>query len=107
MDMSKKKAGKLGKVKMPEKRKGEEELALVGDEELAELGEEEMEEGEGMDDLGLEMAEEGAEDMELGGELSSMSDDELLAEVKKRGLMAQLGSGEEESSEEDEYSLKA
>lgn len=56
-------------------------------------------EGESEGETGEAPEEAPAPDM-----LADISDDDLLAEVKKRGLMAQLGEGEGEmESEEEEY----
>lgn len=43
------------------------------------------------------------EEKEHPGELSSVSDEDLLAEVKKRGLMSQLEKETGEESAEDAY----
>lgn len=98
-----KKKKKLGMLSMPEKRAGEEM-------DYAEM--DEMEEGSDELDLGLEDAEEG--DMDLseleeapmeseGSDLEAISDEELMAELKKRGLSSELGS--EESEEEDDQGM--
>lgn len=92
MDMN-----KLKKMKMPESKKAapeaemeageegaEDELAL----ELPEL--EAAEEGEEMEEEGEEYAEEAAEGEMEPLDLSALSDDELMAELKKRGLMSKL-----------------
>lgn len=85
----------LKKMKMPKPKQiaideleGEEMADEVGDEMADEMGKEmEGEEGEGEEE----------------SELASLSDEELLAEVKKRGLMSQLESEEGEESAEDAY----
>lgn len=90
---------KLKKLKMPAKQ---------------EISTAELDMGEEMP-AGSEMADElaGESEGEVGGEpeeapsmdmLADVSDDDLMAEVKKRGLMGQLeGEGEEMESEEEEY----
>jgi len=88
--------GKLGKLSMP--KRDEVDMAEL------ELEVEPSESGE----AGEMMAEEGAEEVDLGDEeaapkgdmLADVADEDLLAEVKKRGLMASLG---EESESEEEY----
>lgn len=99
---------KLGKLKMPEKRKSEMEMEEMDygmesmdmdDPELA-AQEEEM----GMDlDGDMEEGEPAAHQKKVKGAGAAMSDDELLAEVRKRGLMKKLG--EEEEGEEEEMDL--
>lgn len=96
LDMS-----KLKKMKMPESKKAAPEMEMEAGEEMAEEemplelpeleaaeeGEEEMEEGE-------ELAEEEGAEEEMGEmeplDLSALSDEELMAELKKRGLMSKL-----------------
>ena len=84
----------LKKMKMP-KPKQIEMAELEGEEMGDEMGEmaDEMEMGE----------EEAEEESEEESELASFSDEELLAEVKKRGLMSQLEKEESEESAEDAY----
>ena len=75
---------KLSKLKMPERR------PEVDTEEL---------------DLELDMKGDGDEEglEEMGPSLESLSDAELLAEVKKRGLsLDELGEAEEEEIDESE-----
>lgn len=88
---------KLGKLKkkMPEK-KGEE---MEGMDMEALSGEAESE----YEPMEQEMAEESM-DMEEApmappADLEALSDEELMAELKKRGLMSQLEEGEEEADE--------
>lgn len=58
---------------------------------------------------GSPMADHGAEDddsvgpdaEDTGSDLGSISDDQLLAEIKKRGLMADLDHGEPDGDESD------
>lgn len=91
------KSGKLGKLKMPSK-------------DAIDVSELEMDMGPSPED-GAEVAEEAdmgmGMDMESeskGGDmLTDIADEDLLAEVKKRGLTAQLGEEEESESESDEY----
>lgn len=90
---------KLAKMEMPKKRK--DEMSLESPEMEMEMESPEME-GEDMaaegEDMGMEEAS--------SPELEKLSDDELLAEIKKRGLMSQLESspeGEEENKEPDYF----
>lgn len=88
---------------MPESKKAAPEMEMEAGEEMAEeemsleLPESEAEEGEEMEEEGEEYAEEGAEEAAEGEmaeleplDLSALSDEELMAELKKRGLMAKL-----------------
>ena len=87
--------GKLGKLSMPKRDEVD----------MSEL-ELEVEPSEG--EAGEMMAEEGAEEVDMGDEeaapksdmLADVADEDLIAEMKKRGLMGQLG---EESESEEEY----
>jgi len=90
------KMSKLKKMKMPEK-KGEEMEGMEDSPELA-AQEEEM----GMDLDGDMEAGESAEHQAkvLGQDLEALSDEELMAELKKRGLMSKLGEEEEMGEEE-------
>jgi len=86
------KSGKLGKLKMPSKDAIDvSELEMdMGPEDGAEVAEEA--------DMGMDMESE-----PKGGDmLTDIADEDLLAEVKKRGLTAQLGE-EEEEQESEEY----
>lgn len=84
---------KLKKLKMPAKEEIDVAELDMGMPEDEMGGEEMMAEG---------TEEEAAPSMDM---LADISDDDLLAEVKKRGLMGQLGEGEgeEEEGEEEEY----
>ena len=88
----------LKKMKMPKpKQIALDEMEMgdeVADEMADEMGDEEVGEMEGE---GEETPEEEAK------ELASLSDEELLAEVKKRGLMSQLEEEEGEEAAEDAY----
>lgn len=104
-DMAKKQK-KLGKLKMPEKRMGEMDLEDLGPEEMAEHEMEESEEDEALEspeyqakeeEYGIEMHGEGAPGLER------LTDEELLAELKKRGLSAKLD--EDMGEEEKDYGL--
>ncbi len=97
-----KRANKLKDLKMPKRPMAEEEVDM--DLELEELGAgEELPEEEGLEEM---------PDMEeVAGNLDEYSDDELLDEMKKRGLMPddempeeedEEGEGEEEMLEEEE-----
>ncbi len=89
---------KVSKLEMPKKRREEEEFdlgSLGGDSEASE-----------------DTAEEGEEELDLGDEsapgfdLAGASDEELMAELKKRGLMSKLEKSEgEESEPEEDYAL--
>lgn len=104
MDLGKKK--KLSKLKMPEKRANEMDVEDLGPEELMEH---ELAEGEGEEakESPEFQAKEEEYGIELHGEgspgLARVPDDELLAELKKRGLMSKLD--EEEGEEEKDYGL--
>lgn len=87
------KSGKLGKLKMPSKDAIDvSELEMdMGPEDGAEVAEEA--------DMGMDMESE----PKSGDLLTDIADEDLIAEIKKRGLTAQLGeaeSGEEEESSE-------
>lgn len=80
------KKDKLKSLKMPEKMS------------------EEMPEEMGMELDGMEDEEDAMEEMKMDEEespLAEFDDEELLAEIKKRGLMSEL-EGEEEDMEEEE-----
>jgi hypothetical protein len=83
---------KLKKLKMPESKKPEMEMMeeLMAGEEM-EGEEEEMPEEE----MGMDLAEEMDIEPVASAELSSLSDEELMAELKKRGLMGDLEEEEE------------
>jgi hypothetical protein len=83
------KTGKLGKLKMPSKDAIDvSELEMdMGPEDGAEVAEEA--------DMGMDMESESKD----GDLLTKVADEDLLAEVKKRGLTAQLGEEEQESEE--------
>lgn len=87
---------KLSKLKMPMKKDPEEEMDLgeLDLDEDMEVGEEEPLADE------MEMME-GEEDVEQSP-AAALSDDELLAELKKRGLEKSMAEGEEEEEEEEE-----
>jgi hypothetical protein len=88
------KSGKLGKLKMPSKDAIDvSELEMdMGPEDGAEVAEEA--------DLGMDMESE----PKSGDLLTDIADEDLIAEIKKRGLSAQLAEGEAESGEEEESS---
>lgn len=79
---------KLGKLKMPKREEINVDELDLG----PESAEEEMEVGE---------EEEEAEEEESA--LAQVSDEELLAEVKKRGLMSQLEGETGEEPAEEQY----
>ena len=86
------KSGKLGKLKMPSKDAIDvSELEMdMGPEDGAEVAEEAY--------MGMDMESE----PKSGDLLTDIADEDLIAEIKKRGLTAQLG--EAESGEEEEES---
>jgi hypothetical protein len=88
------KSGKLGKLKMPSKDAIDvSELEMdMGPEDGAEVAEEA--------DMGMDMESE----PKSGDLLTDIADEDLIAEIKKRGLSAQLAEGEAESGEEEEES---
>jgi hypothetical protein len=91
-------ANKLAKLKMPAKRGNEKDLDLSqldesSPEEDSELPESPAEDGEEMAELDAPL--EGAP----SSELEAVSDDDLMAEIKKRGLLSQLEEGGEEGDE--------
>lgn len=98
------------KDKLPGKKygKGEEEMAKPAGIEIEIGEEEEPEEGEGMD-------EAQAEDEEISvGKLAEFSDEELMAEMKKRGIEVASGGASvtplpepEEEEEEEEIPMPA
>lgn len=107
---------KLSKLKMPKKadEKDMDLESMMAAEDTEGPGEEDMESPEYQareDELGIEKhdGEEEAgheEGKSAEGELEMVSDDDLLAEVKKRGLMKDLEESEhpaEEASEESMY----
>ena len=82
------KLSKIKKMKMPEK-KGEDMAGMdMGPEDMSDTAEESSESPE----LAASEKESGMEEMpqEAPSDLASLSDDELMAEIKKRGLMAQM-----------------
>lgn len=85
-----KKDSKLSKLKMPEKRSDEMDLSEL-DQEGNDM---ESADSEFPTEEESEPVAEGEEMMEASP-LADLSDDELMAEVEKRGLMSQLP-GEEE-----------
>ena len=89
-----KRADKLNKMKMPAKPMAEQEAGADMDMAMADMPmeDEAAMEGEPMDQ---EMAEAGAGDM-----LADISDDDLMAEIKKRGL--QMPAGEEPEAEDED-----
>lgn len=97
---------KLGKLKMPEKKKLS--LADLENEDQGTL--EAHEKNESPDEEASEAPEMEAKEEEMGleqdpsKELEMISDDDLLAELKKRGLMGKLDEepGQEQAAEEEE-----
>lgn len=91
------KSGKLGKLKMPKREEMDmSEFDMEPKEESAEY-----EAMEAPEEEGAEMEE--MEASESPSELKAASDEDLLAEVKKRGLMSQLEAETGEESAEDAY----
>lgn len=98
--MSKK---KLGKLSMPEKRSDEMDLSELDSEPSAEESNEEAAE---FPESGEEAPEEASS--EEHSYLAKCSDDELMAELKKRGLDKELASDEAaagESEADQDYSM--
>lgn len=95
---------KLGKLKMPGKR---EELPMPKDEASdLEEGSPEEESLESPDEEAAELDAGAPEDNQPNDQLDSISDDELLAEIKKRGLMSKLADkGEAEADSGDDQSM--
>lgn len=113
---------KLGKLKMPSKKAGEDlssrlfaEEGADGEESDADFANELVGESEGEDADAPELDE-------MGAEMEAISDEDLLAEIKRRGLSSKLGAdpaavkkkkadtpaytsvqGEEEEDDEDMY----
>lgn len=87
---------KLGKLKMPA-RKEELDLSELEDKEMPEMEEGEALEGE--EDVMEASEEEIPSDKEMPLDLSALSDDELMAEIKKRGLMSDLAQSDEAEEE--------
>lgn len=90
--------GKLKKLAMPKRE--EIDMAELDMEEMPEGGEEMAAGGEGEEEMPME-----------AGPLADVSDEELMAELKKRGLSsklaeedAMLGEGEMEMEDEEMYS---
>lgn len=95
-DMDMKKKSKLSKLSMPKKKSDEDMASDYGLEMEAEPGEEAMA-GEEEMDMGMDGEEMPPVEDAQESMLTDVPDEELLAEMKKRGLSAQL----EESSEEE------
>lgn len=95
-----KKESKLGKLKMP-KDPGPEDMGLAMDEGMGEEGGG-ADEAEYATDISPEMGEDVGIDNHNADALTKASDDELIAEMKKRGLKADdiQGSSEGEQLEE-------
>lgn len=110
-------ASKLKKLKMPAK-KGAEEAEMEGMEEMhSEEGEDSPELAAKEEELGMDLDQ----DMEEGespehkkkvlgkssAALEAVSDDDLMAELKKRGLMSKLGEEEAAEGEEESHDLSS
>lgn len=110
---------KLGKLKMPSKKAGEDLSSKLFAEEAAE-GDEAGADADFANELMGESEGEDAEAPELddmGAEMESISDEDLLAEIKRRGLMDKVDAapaskkkkpaapafGSDDESEEDSY----
>jgi len=105
MEQSPKGKMKLGKLSMPKKKPSEMEMEMEG-EEMSE------ESGDMPDSLGSLMGEmedgemDASEAMGAGGEdgpAAMLSDDELLAELRKRGLSSKAAKASAKPSSDDEY----
>ena len=90
------KSGKLGKLKMPKREEINLDELDMGSEESPEYEASESPEEEGAESEEMEASEH-------PGELKAVSDEDLLAEVKKRGLMSQLEAETGDESAEDAY----
>ena len=103
--------GKLGKLKMPADRHGEDLEDLLGDGDSDhsddDMGAEEHEAAESPDEEQAEHEPDGEESDEGDGDhsdyLAKCSDEDLMAEVRKRGLMGELRHGEDGSSGDSEH----
>jgi len=86
------------KKKMPEKKGEEMEGMEMEGADMEAVAEEADAEAEPMEQ---EMSEESLamEEAPAAPELEAISDEELMAELKKRGLMSQMEEGEEEADE--------
>lgn len=93
---------KLGKLKMPESKKMD-MSELESDAGEMEFAGDEAPSDEKSEEFAAEEDMEFPEEKPAGaGDLEALSDEDLLAEVKKRGLMAQLEKGSEPASGEEE-----
>lgn len=106
------KPSKLKKMKMPEKKgmemEGMEMATEAHEEDSPELAAQEEEYGMDLDQ-DMEAGESPEHAKKVLGEapeLEAVSDDELMAELKKRGLMSKMAE-EEEMPEDDETSIMA
>lgn len=83
---------KMKQMKMPMAKKPEDEMRdQMAADEMSEMPEEEEE----MESPMQEDQEMGMEKQEQPSKLEAVSDDDLVAEIKKRGLMRQLEKGED------------
>lgn len=100
-DMKKKMMSKLGKMKMPEKQ---DELSLdendLGDQSDSENSSQDM--GAGSD----EADQTNPDNSENSTQLEGISDDELMAEIKKRGLMSQLDNQDSNQADDNNSNSK-
>lgn len=105
---------KLGKMKMPDDKKPpmhELDMEQAGDDHDSELPD--MANGDQDDESSESPDDEKKEDAGSADSLKDASDDDLLAEVKKRGLMGELDSGapgagpsaDDEEKNEQDYSM--
>lgn len=91
-----KKKGMLSKMMMPKKDEKNKEamdlMSMLGSEDGEEEGEVELPAEIELKNPEAEQGEEEMpeEEMAMGEDLSKLSDEELMAELKKRGLMAKL-----------------
>lgn len=105
------KPGKLDRLKMPGKRKDDEGLMaeMQAAEDAEQPGDEEAESPEYQakeDEMGIEEHDDAGEGHgEAGASLEQASDDELMAELKKRGLMSKLEGGQGEENQDDSQSM--
>lgn len=103
-------SSKLDKLQMPKGRSRKMSMEDLHAEEAQESPEDEAAESPEQQSMEEELGlEEHPEEAKSNMALEGATDDELLAEIKKRGLMSQLsadeGEGESEQSGEHDYSM--
>lgn len=91
------KSGKLKKLGMPQKRNADLPMNLHDEEPSDEISSEPQDLTQHEEDMGVEVNDGGS--AQPPSELEKASDEDLLAEMKKRGLMSDLEEPESEPSE--------